>query len=173
MINYRLNQSVVGPVERAEAAKNAASDQLAAVRWARLNASTYGLDTSRIALCGSSAGAMASLVAGTSGLYTDLLNRNSSHAGQPNSVDAVVEISGGTDVGFLDGTDPDICIIHGGADNVIPVINAQNIAQAAYAAGIPFDIKIIAGAPHHMARLPQHLPVICKFTRDFLISHFI
>ncbi len=173
VINYRLDDSVSGLAEREIAARNVASDQLAAVRWARMNAATYQIDGNRIALGGSSAGAMGTLVAAMSGRFTELEALNSSNLGPSNAVQAVVSIAGATDPDFLDAGDPPLCIAHGVEDYTVPFEKAEALDQKAEQVGIPHDMLVIPGAGHGIARHHGTGPIICGFVAMFMMSHFL
>lgn len=61
-ISYRLDpQASASPARYLSAAVDAIDDGMESVRWLRSNASTYGIDTSRISMIGSSAGGAVAL----------------------------------------------------------------------------------------------------------------
>ena len=63
-IDYRLDQRLVGPhdaMTQIVAAANAIADAQESVRWLKAHAPTYGLDPTRIATVGYSAGGAISL----------------------------------------------------------------------------------------------------------------
>lgn len=90
-----------------QAGAAAATDAQAAVRWLRANATTYGIDPSKIAMTGTSAGAVMSVMVGSmSGLSDDPTNpasvafmhgapRNTSNPGHPSTISAWASVSGG------------------------------------------------------------------------------
>jgi dienelactone hydrolase len=62
-IDYRLQPNST-PTEQLQAATNAIDDATESVRWLKANAATYGIDTTRIGLVGSSAGGAIALGVG-------------------------------------------------------------------------------------------------------------
>jgi predicted peptidase len=149
-INYRLLSPTgcggnPNPTPTCEqAALGAQHDAQAAVRWFRSKAGTYGIDTSRIAVAGSSAGAVTSLLVdwrsedpGTSG-----------NPGFPSTVRAAVSISGGAPTNeWIDGNDPPAIFFHGNADRTVPFNWAVSNASAMYEAGI-FTVLEVFDAGH-------------------------
>lgn len=91
-VEYRLSVEARYPA--------AVYDLKAAVRWLRLHASRYNIDTQRIAVYGCSAGGtLAALVGTTAGVAE--FEEDIGHAGVPSSVRAIVDIDG-----VLDFTHP-------------------------------------------------------------------
>jgi acetyl esterase/lipase len=82
-IDYRLSPEATFPA--------AISDVKAAVRWLRAHAGEYGLDGSRIALWGDSAGGNLAALAGTAGDSDALRGPDPANADQPDTVQAVVD----------------------------------------------------------------------------------
>ena len=82
-LDYRLSPEAHFPA--------AISDVKAAVRWVRAHAGEYGLDGSRIALWGDSAGGNLAALAGTSGDSAALRGPRPANADQPDQVQAVVD----------------------------------------------------------------------------------
>lgn len=124
------------PVDRAAYA--AIEDAANAVRWLRANASTYGIDTSRIAIGGYSAGAITSLGVG----YDEL--------GADAEVHAVVSLAGGLygNEGLIDSGDPPLVMVHGTDDLTVPYALALAIQVAATLAPIDFDFHTLSGVGH-------------------------
>lgn len=122
-INYRLLApsacSGGGGVSGAcsTAALAAQTDAQAAVRWLRANASTYGIDTSRIGIGGDSAGAITATLVGLDSQNVG----NSGNPGYSSSVGAFMSLSGGLPGGlFADSTDPPGLFFSGTADPIVP-----------------------------------------------------
>jgi acetyl esterase/lipase len=150
-INYRLLSPTGcgGNPDPTDICRNAAfgaqHDAQAAVRWLRANAATYGIDTSRIAMGGGSAGAVTSLLVswhpedpGTSG-----------NPGPSSAVRAVVSVSGGApDNSLITPGDAPALFIHGTADRVVPYSWAVQNAAAMYTLRIPVVFEPIEGAGH-------------------------
>jgi acetyl esterase/lipase len=88
-VEYRLSQEAVFPAQ--------IEDCKAAVRWLRGNATTYGLDPTRVAAWGSSAGGHLAALLGTSGDLASLENPAQGHAAQSSRVQAVVDWYGPAD----------------------------------------------------------------------------
>jgi len=93
-VNYRLSREAVFPA--------AVLDLKAALRFVRANAARYNLDANRIAAWGDSAGGnLASMLGVTAGVDA-LEDLNMGNAGQPSSVQAVVDFYGPTDFANMD-----------------------------------------------------------------------
>jgi acetyl esterase/lipase len=82
-LDYRLSPQETFPA--------AIADVKAAVRWLRSQAGEYGLDGSRVALWGDSAGGNLAALAGTTGDTRALRGPDPAHADQPDTVQAVVD----------------------------------------------------------------------------------
>jgi acetyl esterase/lipase len=176
-INYRL----------ASAPRNvfpaAVEDVRCAVRWLRSNAATYGVDPSRIAAMGTSAGghlaAMLGTAAGVAGLDGPCPLSDVSPA-----VSAVVALAGPHDIrtaraldsgmwmveNFLgsraerdmprallaspavhvDATDPPFLLIHGTADDVVPIRQSRSMRSTLRAAGVPATLIELPGVGHNL-----------------------
>jgi acetyl esterase/lipase len=138
-INYRLLSPTgcggqQNPTEECvQAALGAQHDAQAAVRWFRKNAGTYGIDTSRIAVAGSSAGAVTSLL-------VDWRSEDPGTSGNPgfsSAVRAAVSMSGGAPTNeWINQGDPPAIFFHGNADQTVPFNWAVSNASAMYQAGI-------------------------------------
>lgn len=88
-IEYRLSGEAIFPAQ--------IHDAKAALRWLRANATTYGLDPSRIAAWGSSAGGHLVALLGTSGGVSALEDPAQGNVGQSTRVQAVVDWFGPVD----------------------------------------------------------------------------
>lgn len=108
------------------AAMSAADDERAAIRYLRSKAAELGIDESRIAIGGASAGAVASVLAGA----TPDTAGNSGNPGFSSASRAVVSISGGlpTTIMFTRG-DPPMLFWHGTQDTVVPYAWAKQNAE--------------------------------------------
>jgi acetyl esterase/lipase len=87
-IDYRLSDEAQFPAQ--------AHDVKAAIRFLRANATTYGLDSSRVALFGSSAGGHLASLAGMSGGIAELEDLSMGNASQSSRVQAIVDWYGPT-----------------------------------------------------------------------------
>ena len=150
-INYRLLAPPgcggnPDPTPQCEQAALAAQhDAQAAVRWLRANAAFLGVDRDRIAMAGSSAGAITSLLVawrsedpGTSG-----------NPGPSSAIRAAVSISGGTPTNeYITAGDAPAIFFHGTADRTVFYSWAVGNAAAMYNLGIPVVLEPFEGAGH-------------------------
>jgi predicted esterase len=157
-INYRLlSPTGCGGTQNpspecVQAALGAQHDAQAAVRWFRRNASTYGIDTSRIAIGGSSAGAVTSLLVnwrsedpGTSG-----------NPGFSSAVRAAISMSGGAPTNeWIDAEDAPAIFFHGDQDRTVPFEWAVRNAAAMYKAGIFTVLNVFEGVGHGLGWVPE------------------
>jgi acetyl esterase/lipase len=123
-------------------------DAQAAVRWLRANATTYGVDPSRIAIGGTSAGAGTALaVAVNSGDVGD-----SGNPGFSSKVGGAVSISADFPHSlaptYFDPNDSPILMFNGTADTVVPYSDAVQTAVDLYNAGVPVVFEPLDGAGH-------------------------
>lgn len=164
-LNYRLYPDFRFPAMIA--------DVKCAIRYLRAHARQYHLDPERIALVGHSAGAHLAALAGVadetagwdSGEYAD----------QSSRVQAVVALAGPYDlsghfplwvdeliqnvfgdeqrlpaspISYVSPDDPPFLIIHGDADDVVPVEQAEFFAQALQAAKVSVAVVIVKNGGH-------------------------
>jgi acetyl esterase/lipase len=140
-INYRLEPggcTSITPICLV-AIQEAQEDAQTAVRFLRTNQALYGIDETRIAIGGSSAGAITALNVGF----------NSSE--DPTAaVGGAVSISGATIllVGAIDSADAPSLLFHGTADGVVPYSWAVSTWNGANAAGLDSFLTSWAGAGH-------------------------
>lgn len=151
-------------------------DVKAAMRWMRAAADELGVDPDRIAVEGNSAGAhLALLLAGTPGL--DELEGDGGNPGVDTRVSAAVAVypptvlpavpgqidrrlmsdqrpDPGSPAGVaspithVSGDFPPTMLIHGSADDLVPVQASQVMYDALVAAGVPTDLHVFSGQPH-------------------------
>jgi len=150
-INYRLLSPVgcggnPNPTPTCvNAAIGAQHDAQAAVRWLRANATTYRIDTDRIAVSGASAGAVTSLL-------VDWRPEDPGDSGNPgpsSKVRAAVSVSGGApNNDYITADDGPALFIHGTEDQVVPYQWAVQNAAAMYNLGILTVLEPIEGAGH-------------------------
>lgn len=151
-------------------------DVKAAIRWMRAEAGSLGIDPGRIAVEGNSAGGhLALLAAGTPGLAE--FEGEGGNAGAPTDVAAVLAVYPPTllpkvpgelapVVGAFHDEEPDeraqlaspvthvspsfppTLLIHGGADELVPVRASTLMYEKLAEAGVPVDLHVFAGQPH-------------------------
>lgn len=175
-VNYRL----------AAAPRNvfpaAVEDVRCAVRWLRSHAGVYGIDPSRIAAMGSSAGAHLASMLGTAAEVEGLDGACPLREVSP-AVSAVVAISGPHDIRAADALDPSqrwmtenflgmapeadpvrallaspavhahagappFLLIHGTADDVVPIRQSRWMRDTLRAAGVPATLVELPGVGH-------------------------
>ncbi|HEU0025396.1 MAG TPA: hypothetical protein VFQ12_12225 [Thermoleophilaceae bacterium] len=137
----------------------------AAVRWFRANASTYGVDPGRVAMAGSSAGAVTSILAATRSEDPG----SSGNPGPSSEIQTAVSVSGGLPTGeSIDAGDAPTPFIHGTEDRtVFPDWAALN-AQAMLEAGVLAFFVPIEGAGHGM--MEDHQDFVFEQT-DYWLYH--
>ncbi len=158
-INYRLEpggcSASVPTVTCVTAILEAMQDAQTAVRFLRTNASFYGIDDSRIAIGGSSAGAITAL------------NVGFSSAEDPTAaVGGAVSLSGAHLLGTVGPGDAPSLLFHGTADTVVPYQWAVNTVNQATAVGLDSFLTTWASAGH--VPYVQHRTEILDQTTNFL-----
>ncbi|MGZ4797143.1 MAG: alpha/beta hydrolase [Acidimicrobiia bacterium] len=140
-INYRLEPggcSATNPTGSCiSAIQEATADAQTAVAWLRTNAATYGVDPDRIAIGGSSAGAITALQVGYA---------TSDNAGA--GVRAAVSLSGANLLENVGAGDAPALLFHGTSDPLVPYQWAVNTVNAAQSAGLPVFLETWNGAGH-------------------------
>lgn len=123
-------------------------DAQAAVRWLRANAITYGIDPTRIAIEGTSAGAGIALAVAVNS--TD--PGTSGNPGYSSKVGAAMAISAdwphSLASAYFDAADSPIQMFNGTADTVVPYASAVQTAADLYNAKIPIVFEPLQGAGH-------------------------
>ncbi len=140
-INYRLEPSGCSAgaptVACVQAIQEATQDAQTAVTFVRAHASGYGVDPGRIAIGGSSAGAITALQVG----YDT--------AEQPGAaVRAAVSLSGANLLSPIGPGDAPALLFHGTADPLVPYQWAVNTYNAATAAHLTVSLETWTGAGH-------------------------
>ena len=124
----------------------------------RSQATTYGIDRGRIAIAGTSAGAItAANVAFSS---TD---------SPTTAVRAAVSLSGAHLLTVPNAGDAPLLLLHGTADSIVPYAWAQNTVKAATDAGVRAVLTSWQGDGH--VPYAKHRTEILEQTRNFLYAH--
>lgn len=146
-ISYRLSATGCTrvDVECLKAIVDATEDGQAAVRYFRANAASLGIDPDRIAVAGTSAGAITALRVG----YRVPAAETSGTPGVSSEVRGAVALSGAviTDSEVGPGDAPAL-LYHGTADPLVPYAWAKSTADAANAAGVPAYLITWTGDGH-------------------------
>jgi acetyl esterase/lipase len=158
-INYRLEPggcSASNPTQSCiTAIQEALADAQTSVRFLRTNAATYGIDSTRIAIGGSSAGAITALHVGF---------RSSEDPDA--AVGAAVSLSGASLLVTIDSGDAPSLLFHGTADTIVPYQWAVNTYNTALTAGLDSFLTSWTGAGH--VPYVQHRTEILDQTTNFL-----
>ena len=129
-----------GEVPPASAVAAAMEDAADALNWLRDNAEAYGIDDSRIAIWGESAGAVTALQSAYAlddyGVNVPQVSAVVSHAGAL-GLDSLMEED-----------EASLFIVHGTHDETVPYIEAQQLLAQAENVGILIELKAIEGAGH-------------------------
>ena len=140
-INYRLmgdDPPTPGSTAIERAINAAIEDAAKAIAWMKTNAGTYGIDSSRIAMGGNSAGAITSLFTG----YQEL--------GPTAEVQAIVSFAGGM-YGFeseINTGDPPVLLVHSDDDGTVAHSLSVDVHHAANLAGVLNEFYSLTGVGH-------------------------
>jgi acetyl esterase/lipase len=158
-INYRLT-GLSG-----QGILDAQHDAQAAVRFLRANASTYHLDANRIAIGGTSAGAITALNVA----YHSDDPGTSGNPGFPSTVGAAASLSGAElGAGHVDPGEPPSLLFHGTNDPLVPYQWAVNTVNEAKAAGVDAFLITYQGEGHVPIGPTGRFQSIMDMTRNFL-----
>jgi len=164
-INYRLSPTGCTSItaECLLAIADAQADAQTAVRWLRSNATTYDVDTGRIAMAGTSAGAITALNVG----YNGDNPLPGPDPGVSSRIRAAVSLSGAALPWAAAGPgDAPALLFHGTSDGVVPYAWAQSTTQAANSAGLVAYLISWEGFGH--VPYVQHRAQIHELTTNFL-----
>ena len=129
-----------GEVPPASAVAAAMEDAARALNWLSDNAGAFGIDNSRIAIWGESAGAATALQSAYAlddyGVDVPQISAVVSHAGAL-GLDSLMEEG-----------EASLFIVHGTDDETVPYIEAQQLQAQAQSVGISIELKAIEGAGH-------------------------
>ncbi len=127
------------------AAADAIADAKAAVRWLRANATTYGIDPTRIAMAGSSAGA----IMATGVALTSEDPGTSGNPGPSSAIGAFSSFSGGLPGGAgASADDPPGVLLSGTEDTVVPYQWSVDTASALQSVGVAARLITLQGQGH-------------------------
>jgi acetyl esterase/lipase len=167
-ISYRLSPTgcaaAIPDAECVNAIIDAQTDAQTAVRWLRTNASTYGVDPSRIAIGGTSAGAITALNVGFNGDAP----RPGPLPAVSSRVKAAVSISGSAILGGINADDAPSLLFHGTSDGVVPYAWGKKTYDDARAAGLVSYLISWQGQGH--VPYAQNQAQILDLTTNFLYS---
>ncbi len=169
-INYRLREGEYfepGDPDLLLAILDAQHDAQASVRWLRANAATYDIDPDRIAVGGTSAGAITSLFV----TYNSADPGDSGNPGYPSDTSACVDVSGATAVVLMDAGEPPVLVVHGVEDTRVLYSSALAIVARAAEVGIPAEFHSLEGIGHGVWTLYKE--DIILWTANFLYVHVI
>jgi acetyl esterase/lipase len=127
---------------RADVVDRAIEQADAAVAWLRSRAADLGVDPDRMALGGTSAGAMTALGAG-------LVEGDAA-----SSVCTIIAVAGDARPAWLGPGATSVLLVHGDADDVVPFAAAEQAAAALEAAGRRTRLVPISGAGHEIVGPP-------------------
>ncbi len=155
-ISYRLRSGNIG-----QAIADAQHDAQAAVRWLRANADRYGIDPDRIAIGGTSAGAITALFVGNHAEDPG----TSGNPGFRSDVQAAVSISGFG--GHYSAGDAPAIMFHGTADPILPYPLAVGTCDEIRRAGNVCEFHTYEGAGHIL--FVAHREDVQAKTAEFLL----
>ena len=170
-INYRLQPKNNVDFEKAITA--AMYDAKAAIRYFRRYAEKWRVDENKIALLGSSAGAVTALHACY--LRGAKYEGDSGNPGYSSNVSACVDLWGGLfkNVTAIDSGEPPVLIIHGTNDSVVPFSEAINITKRCDEVGVYYEIYPLKGAGHApWNKMNEFLPHIINFLYKKMIKAY-
>ncbi len=171
-------------------------DAKTAVRWLRKNADRLGIDPERIGVIGCSAGGNLAAMLATTG-PADGLDPASPYAEVPASVRCAVDFYGAVDlmnyhdmkmfaktrveapelykkaspINYVDAKDAPMLLVHGTADETVPLSQSETLAAALKTAGVEHELVVIPDAPHTFDLEPKERdlrPVVLGFFEKHL-----
>jgi acetyl esterase/lipase len=158
-VNYRLKEKEA-PYSKI-VLDTCLSDVLAAVRWIHQNSERLGIDTSKILICGDSAGGA---------IVVNLSYDAVSDCYFAGCIDLWGGLPGsrGWDAPIYSAPftkhTPPTCIIHGTSDQVIPYSTSTHLASELTAKGIYNELHPLQNADHYPVQLAaQFIPVMISF----------
>ncbi len=175
-------------------------DVKAALRWMRANSVRLGIDVSKIAVSGNSAGAHLSLMMGATpndprfegtggnpGVSTDVAAVVGIYAptdlGRPSGTDSVIsKLMAGSDVDAYRAASPityarrdfpPTLLLHGNRDTTVPVQASLRMHEALFEAGAPVELHTFHGAPHAFDASPDYGRLCADIISVFIDRHVL
>ena len=162
-----------------------------AVRWLRANAERLQIDPSRIGVIGGSAGGHLAAMVGLTGgeldppgegdtrvqcvvnLYAPVLwfEQRDLDMFRKTRAEAPELYKQADPRTHIDKDDPPMLILHGTADDIVPVADSEALATALKAKGARYQLEIIPGAPHTFHLQPKERdlrPLVIGFFDEHL-----
>lgn len=147
-ISYRLRSPSAFNADPTSGIRDAVHDARAAVRWVRANSVALKLDTTRIAVVGSSAGGVTALFAA----YDDAWGEGASgNPGFSSDFVAVVSFWGSLPAAadsVMQAGEPPLLIFHGTEDMTIPFFEAEQLVARALQVGLTHRLVTLTGQGH-------------------------
>ena len=147
--------------DRLGALCDAVEDCRAALEWIREQAQVYGVDPTRIAIGGGSAGGM---------IGVSLCALEAQDAARHNrpGICALADLWGSPRIDLvlspLDERFPPTVIVHGTGDEVVPFERSQKLAETLGQLGVHHLLCALPDAPHRpIARLPEIVETVARF----------
>ena len=162
VIDYRLGEGepfsldLADDPSRASVVGNAIADAQSAVRWLRSSGTDLRVDASRIAIGGTSAGAMTAAGAALTAPAKD-------------KVCTLVSISGDIEDIWVTPTAPSALFVHGDADPVVPYESSNSAVDQINQNGGTAQLITVNGAGHEITGVPT--PDIVADVTEWLREH--
>jgi acetyl esterase/lipase len=165
---YKGAQAVAERARCQTAILTARDDAATAITWLRAHAATYGIDTTKVAVGGASAGAITAIHVG------ETLNTPGQPAPAAVQVAVVLAMSGCNYVdGSIDSADAPLAVLASGGDPLVPFSCVNATADAAQAVGTPVVRSFFtAEALHAQALYGAHQAEVDRAWRQVLIDAF-
>jgi acetyl esterase/lipase len=164
-INYRLREGDYfdpDDPELPQVIAEAQHDAQAAVRWLRAHAAGYRIDPGRVAVGGSSAGAITALYVN----YNSSDPGDSGNPGYPSDTSAGVSISGTMAPLLMEPGEPPALMVHGTEDTRVPYDLALQLVARAQEVGVTVEFHPLEGVGHGV--WTEYKEPIIAWLSDFL-----
>lgn len=168
--DYRLLRQTGGIEENLkDGIRQAREDTMAAIRWARANATKYKLDINKIAVGGSSAGAVTALYT----VYDTADVGKSGNPDQSSRATMAFSFAGGMYTGdyeLIEKGEPPAILFHGEDDPIVSVEYARNVDKKLKEVGIPYEAHYYPGVKHGVISEPGVHDKLISFLYRYLIQ---